>query len=58
VPAVRLVGLWLTSPADTSKPEADARTRDSAQLPAPLVRLPDGRPRSGRTPDKMLLLSG
>jgi hypothetical protein len=36
-----------------SKLEADAAPRDSAQLRALIVRLPDSRPRSGRTSDKI-----
>jgi hypothetical protein len=38
-------------PADDSNPQARGGMRDLAGLRAAIVRLPDSRPRSGRTPD-------
>jgi hypothetical protein len=38
-------------PADDSKPRARRRPHDLAALHAAIVRPPDGRPKSGRTPD-------
>jgi hypothetical protein len=38
--------------ADDSNPQAHRRSHDLASLRASIVRLPDSRPKSGRTPDK------
>jgi hypothetical protein len=51
VPALRLVGLWLTCPPMTASRGPAAAPHDLARLRASIVRLPDSRPRSGRTPD-------
>jgi hypothetical protein len=44
--------------ADDSKPWARRRPHDLAGLRTAIVRLPDSRPKSGRTPDKFRLLGG
>jgi hypothetical protein len=58
VPALRLVGLWLTCPPNDSKPRARRGLHDLASLRATIVRLPDSRPKSGRTPDNVRPLGG
>jgi hypothetical protein len=43
---------------DDSKRRARGDAWDLAGLPGPIVRLPDSRPRSGRTPDSVRPLGG
>jgi hypothetical protein len=43
-------------PADDSNPRARGVARDLAGLRITIVRLPDGRPRSGRTPVSVMQL--
>jgi len=45
-------------PADDSNPRARGGTSDHADLRIAIVRLPDGRPKSGRTPDNFRPASG